>query len=77
MQFISVSAFSLPKQNAGKVAPLNGAFWEGGATTFIHKGTNGRWKDLLTEEDCASYEKQAEERLGNECAEWLKNGGSL
>ena len=38
------------KKNGAKSVPLGGAFWEGGADTFINKGTDGRWKDLLTKE---------------------------
>ncbi len=36
-------------------ASLGGAFWEGGAKTFIHKGTNGRWRDILSKEDVVQY----------------------
>lgn len=48
-----------------------------GSDSFIHKGTNGRWKDLLTEEDCSVYEKRAVHELGEECAEWLRCGGRV
>ena len=45
--------------------------WEGGAKTFIHKGTNGRWKDTLTPAESAEYEKRAIAELGPQCAAWL------
>ena len=64
------------KDNAASCVPLGGAFWEGGASTFIHKGTNGRWVDVLSEEDSKAYEKMAEEKLGKECADWLKHGST-
>jgi aryl sulfotransferase len=51
--------------------PLGGAFWDGGAKTFVHKGINGRWRDTLTPEDCARYERVAVEQLGEACARWL------
>ena len=41
-------SFDYMKRNAAKSAPLGGAFWDGGAETFIHKGTNGRWRDVLS-----------------------------
>ena len=66
--------FEYMKNNAPKSAPLGGTLWEGGANTFVNKGTNGRWKDWLTEEDCELYEKRAIEELGEECAYWLKTG---
>jgi aryl sulfotransferase len=34
-------------------------FFEGGAGRFFHKGTNGRWRDVLAEEDLALYETAA------------------
>ena len=42
--------FDYMKSHAVHAAPLGGAFWQGGASTFINKGTNGRWHDQLTAE---------------------------
>lgn len=67
-------SFDYMKRHAELAAPLGGAVWEGGAKTFIHKGTNGRWHDTLTADDCARYEAMAIEQLGEACAAWLKNG---
>jgi aryl sulfotransferase len=66
--------FDYMKAHATPSVPLGGAFWEGGAETFIHKGTNGRWRDALSSEDSAGYESRAREELGEECAAWLKAG---
>ncbi len=67
-------SFDYMKANAAKSVPLGGMFWEGGAQTFIHKGQNGRWRDVLSEEESMKYEKMAVEKLGADCAQWLKNG---
>jgi aryl sulfotransferase len=67
-------SFPYMKANATKSVPLGGAFWEGGAQTFVHKGENGRWRDTLTAEDSARYEAMALEKLGPECARWLATG---
>ena len=66
--------FDYMKAHAVRSAPLGGVFWDGGAATFINKGTNGRWKDTLTPEDCALYEAVASEQLGEACAHWLAKG---
>jgi aryl sulfotransferase len=66
--------FDYMKAHAAKSVPLGGAPWEGGATTFVHKGTNGRWRDVLTEEDCRRYDEVAGRELGKECAQWLATG---
>ncbi|MCH8331658.1 MAG: sulfotransferase domain-containing protein [Bacteroidetes bacterium] len=63
--------FDYMKANAEKSVPLGGMFWDGGAQTFIHKGNNGRWKEMLSEEQSQAYETMAKEKLGDECANWL------
>lgn len=67
-------SFDYMKRNASKSVPLDGVFWEGGAKTFINKGTNGRWRDLLTAEDCKTYEDRALAELGPDCAKWVAKG---
>ena len=67
-------SFDWMKRNAAKAAPLGGVFWDGGAETFIHKGTNGRWRDVLTAEDNAKYGARAHAELGAEAARWLATG---
>jgi aryl sulfotransferase len=62
------------KANADKVAPMNGAAWNGGGETFFHKGTNGRWRDILTPAEIAAYEATMVARLGPDCAHWLATG---
>ena len=67
-------SFDYMKANATKSVPLGGAFWDGGAQTFIHKGMNGRWREVLSEEEASKYERRAAEELDNECAQWLATG---
>ena len=67
-------SFSYMKAHGSKSVPLGGAFWDGGAETFIHKGTNGRWRDELSAADCRLYEETARHELGDECAAWLATG---
>jgi aryl sulfotransferase len=69
--------FSWMKSHAAQVAPLAGVFWEGGPQTFIYKGTNDRWRDVLTAADCRLYERTALQQLGPDCAHWLATGGRL
>jgi len=67
-------SFDYMKANATKSVPLGGAFWDGGAQTFIHKGINGRWCDTLTKDEILKYEKCAKSELGSDCARWLALG---
>jgi aryl sulfotransferase len=67
-------SFDYMKANATKSVPLGGIFWDGGAETFIHKGVNGRWRDVLPDEDKTRYEAKSLEELGPECSRWLASG---
>ncbi len=64
-------SFDWMKRNAAKTVPAGGAFWEGGAETFIHKGVNGRWRDVLSPDEAGAYEVKARAELGEPCAAWL------
>lgn len=70
-------SFNYMKTNASKSVPLGGAFWEGGAETFIHKGVNGRWRDVLSNDEVSAYEERARKELGEDCADWLRTGEGL
>ena len=67
-------SFAHMKKHGTKSVPLGGAFWDGGAATFIHKGTNRRWRGELTADDCLAYEETARRELGEDCAHWLATG---
>jgi aryl sulfotransferase len=66
--------FDYMKANATPTVPAGGAFWDGGAETFINKGVNGRWKDVPSAEECAAYKQRAVAELGEACAKWLETG---
>jgi aryl sulfotransferase len=67
-------SFDYMKKNATRSVPLGGAFWDGGAETFIHRGVNGRWLDILNDDEISAYEQRARDELGADCAHWLKTG---
>ncbi|HKB96439.1 MAG TPA: sulfotransferase domain-containing protein, partial [Rhizomicrobium sp.] len=67
-------SFEYMKANATPSVPLGGAFWDGGAQTFINKGVNGRWRDSLSAEESAAYQSRAVAELGEACAHWLATG---
>jgi aryl sulfotransferase len=73
-QMVEHCTFDYMKSHAQYSAPLGGSLWEGGGATFINKGTNQRWKDLLTEADIRAYEERASAELGEDCARWLATG---
>jgi aryl sulfotransferase len=69
-------SFDYMKQHASSIAPRGGEAFIGGARTFINKGTNGRWRDVLSASEIAEYDSRALDELGPECSKWLREGGS-
>ena len=67
-------SFDYMKAHAAQSVPFAGSIFEGGAESFMHKGVNGRWKDMLTSEDIEHYEHAARKNLGVDCAYWLLTG---
>jgi aryl sulfotransferase len=49
-------------------------FFEGGAASFLFKGTNGRWRDVLTADELARYAARVAEVLPPAGAAWLEHG---
>ena len=68
-------SFDHMKANAALYAPAGGVLWDGGAGTFINKGVNGRWRDMLPSALSEAYEARALAELGPECSRWLAEGG--
>lgn len=67
-------SFDYMKKNGTKSVPLGGILWDGGSETFINKGVNGRWKEVLPRADSERYEKMCIEQLGEDAARWINTG---
>lgn len=67
-------SFAAMRKHGEMYAPGGGRFWKGGADTFLHKGTNGRWRDVLSATELAAYDAACERALTPECRAWLEHG---
>jgi aryl sulfotransferase len=65
------------RADADNYVPDGGSSWKGGAKTFIHKGVNGRWRDVMTEAELALYEKACDRVLDDDARRWLEEGGAV
>lgn len=61
------------KADAEEDARSNMVF-SGGADVFYNKGTNGRWKEILSADEIALADEIAAKKLAPDCAHWLKTG---
>jgi aryl sulfotransferase len=64
---------TMKAQGRDLLAKLDDHF-DTGAERFINKGTNGRWKDVLTDDDVARYLRLAEARLPPGARAWIEGG---
>jgi aryl sulfotransferase len=55
-------------------APELDMVFDGGIKGFIYKGTNDRWRDVLTDDEVAAYRRRVAELLPDDCARWIENG---
>jgi len=66
--------FDYMKAHADELTPMMEQLLNGGGQSFFHKGTNGRWRDVLSEVDLQKYEETAVRELPDDCARWLAGG---
>jgi aryl sulfotransferase len=62
------------RRNGQYTLPAPAFVWKEGPQTFFFKGTNGRWKGVLTDEELAMYEQTAARVLTPDCRAWLEQG---
>ena len=63
-------SFDWMKTNADRIGDL-GDLFVGGGESFFFKGTNGRWRDVLTLAELDLYEKRSREMLAPDLKAWL------
>jgi len=73
---VDAATFASMKRDAHLLGPEMGMIFEGGAERFIFKGTNDRWRDVLTAEDLELYEAAAARTLTPELKLWLEQGAA-
>ena len=69
---ITIDAMRRDARGADNEDPVAMIF-EGGVSRFLYKGTNGRWRDVLTDDDLALYDAAAA-TLDPALRRWLEGG---
>jgi aryl sulfotransferase len=71
-------SFDAIRKDAAAAAPMPeeraNAVWRHGLDTFFFKGTNGRWREVLTPAELAQYEAAKVRCLTPDCAAYLEGG---
>lgn len=70
------ATFTAMKRDAAVLGPEMGMMFEGGSDSFLYRGTNDRWRDVLTADDLALYEAAATRTLTPDLKGWLEGGAA-
>jgi aryl sulfotransferase len=73
-ELIDAASFESMKRAGRALLPVAELMWEGGADTFLHRGTNGRWQDVVASVDLAHYEEKVHQAFSPALAAWLEHG---
>jgi aryl sulfotransferase len=73
-ELVEAATFEQMKKDGASIVPMAQMAWDNGSDRFIFKGTNGRWKDVLTADDLARYDAQVAKKWSKATANWMANG---
>jgi aryl sulfotransferase len=73
-QLVEKASFASMKAEAKALSTAMDLMFEGGSDRFFFKGTNGRWRDVLTPAEVAEYERVVATTLSPDAAAWLEHG---
>lgn len=73
-EMVEAAGFDSMKRNGAQLLGLAEQAFKGGADAFLHKGTNARWRGVLTELDLADYHAAMDARVPADLANWLEHG---
>ena len=66
--------FAEMRKHGDELMPQLKMIVKGGGDSFFHKGTNGRWRDILSADELRLYDTAASRELMPECRSWLEQG---
>jgi aryl sulfotransferase len=67
--------FTAMKERSDQIGDLDRAFL-GGIETFLFRGSNARWHDVLTSEELVAFERRCRELLPPGALAWTTSGGN-
>jgi len=73
-RLVEAATFESMKRNGGAILAGMERGFRNGHETFLHSGTNQRWKGVLTDEDLERYRRRVEKELAPGLARWLEVG---
>lgn len=66
------AGFDAMRAAGDELMPFTKTMFAEGSRRFFNKGTNGRWRSVLTDDDLALYDAKVRETLSPSLAAWLE-----
>lgn len=73
-EIVEAAGFEAMKKNSAELLPQSSRIFKGGGSTFLHKGTNGRWRDVYRAEDIEEYDRRVAREFSPSLAAWCEQG---
>jgi aryl sulfotransferase len=73
-QLVDAARFASMKRDGAKLMPRAAVMWKDGIDTFLFKGTNGRWRDVIGRSDLELYDTLSAENFTPGLARWVQSG---
>jgi aryl sulfotransferase len=73
-EITQAAGFEAMREVGDALIPGADRVWDGGMQRFLFKGVNGRWKDVLTDDDLAAYDAKVRAEFTPALAAWLERG---
>lgn len=73
-RLVEAASFEAMKRDGDVLLPMAHFLWEGGPSTFLHKGSNERWRDCVSAEDLARYDARVANEFSPALARWVEHG---
>ena len=71
---VRAASFETMRAAGNELMPQTRAMFSEGSKRFFNKGVNGRWREVLTDDNLARYETKVHECLSPGLAAWLHGG---
>lgn len=76
-ELVNAASFHFMREHGATLLSRASQGWDQGADRFLHAGTNGRWRNVLTPEDVALYEARVRRELSPSLVRWLECGSRV
>ncbi|MGE0684554.1 MAG: sulfotransferase domain-containing protein [Candidatus Binatia bacterium] len=73
-ELIQAAGFKTMQAQGDVLLPHAKHAWNGGAARFFNKGTNGRWRNVVSPSDLTRYEEAIDVHFPPDLAYWIEKG---